>query len=429
MSDGMTSFTPGDCIAVVTANTWLLVRSGTETLDASRLWDAVTTTPGVTGVLDALSTGTLGRVPDFALAVRDGAVLHVLVRGALRVSTTGQSGQLLAGEGVSTWIERVVDLPDTITLHQADESRETSGFLLSHGVVPASCLSMSFAEAPSADAIHVPIGEADPADSGNAGSGQPEQADAPSLPSQGPAEPSPDVSGLQDGTLPASGEIPPEVSGTSEEEMPDEATYGSDTAREIDTRSVAGQLPLAAPGDAPSPPESDDGSATIRRPYSAERPTPPPSVGASPMVHARTCPNGHLNPPHAHECRVCHTEISSESLLRARRPPMGVLVLREGKQFALDRTVVIGRAPTAPNRATQVPGLIAVEGRDVSRNHLELRIEDWSVLAVDLNSANGTTVTLPDRLPVRLRANDPMLIVPGTTISLADDVELRYEAR
>jgi hypothetical protein len=171
---------------------------------------------------------------------------------------------------------------------------------------------------------------------------------------------------------------------------------------------------------------SDD---TIRRPYQREQSQPPVVTGGVPTVPARACPAGHLNPPHADQCRVCRAHIVSEDVIRAARPPLGVLVLPDGRQFVLDRTIIFGRAPSSTTRGAQVPGLVPVPGPDVSRSHVEVRIEDWSVLVVDLNSANGTTVALPERPPVRLRAHDPMLIVPGATICLADEVTITYEAR
>ena len=46
---------------------------------------------------------------------------------------------------------------------------------------------------------------------------------------------------------------------------------------------------------------------------------------------------------------------------------------------------------------------------------------------VDLGSITGTVVTLPGQQPVRLRAHDPFTIVPGTMISVADEVSARFD--
>ncbi len=65
--------------------------------------------------------------------------------------------------------------------------------------------------------------------------------------------------------------------------------------------------------------------------------------------------------------------------------------------------------------------------KDISRNHLEIRLDGWHVLVTDLKSTNGTLVTLPGREPERLRPDAPAPIEPGTTVSLADEVTFRFE--
>ena len=47
------------------------------------------------------------------------------------------------------------------------------------------------------------------------------------------------------------------------------------------------------------------------------------------------------------------------------------------------------------------------------------------MLVTDLNSTNGTLVTLPGRDPQQLQ---PAPIQPGTVVTLADGIDFRYEA-
>lgn len=58
--------------------------------------------------------------------------------------------------------------------------------------------------------------------------------------------------------------------------------------------------------------------------------------------------------------------------------------------------------------------------KEMSRSHLEVQVDGWSIKVVDLGSANGTTVQLPGRDPVRLRANEPAPVIIGTVVTLAD---------
>ena len=61
---------------------------------------------------------------------------------------------------------------------------------------------------------------------------------------------------------------------------------------------------------------------------------------------------------------------------------------------------------------------------------LYVAMKTWSFHArssVCENSRAGTTVTRPGQQPVRLRAGEPLEIEPGTVVSLADEVVLRYE--
>ncbi len=78
----------------------------------------------------------------------------------------------------------------------------------------------------------------------------------------------------------------------------------------------------------------------------------------------------------------------------------------------------------------QVPELIQLESpdKDISRTHLEVRVEGWQVFAVDQNSANGTVVFLPGRSEQRLRPDEPFLLTVGARVRLADEVEFTMEA-
>jgi FHA domain len=195
--------------------------------------------------------------------------------------------------------------------------------------------------------------------------------------------------------------------------------------------SVAPVLPPASvPPKRPAAP-SDLVDATVNRAAllaAAAADEQPPHPG--PTVHASRCSSGHLSPAYAGTCRICNEALASQSAFTAPRPLLGALRLSTGDVVTLDRGVMLGRAPDAPEgNDPDRPHVVKLASpeNDISRTHLEVRLDGWHVLVVDLDSTNGTVVTLPGQPPMRLRANDPMAIEPGTVVSLADEVTFVFE--
>jgi hypothetical protein len=113
------------------------------------------------------------------------------------------------------------------------------------------------------------------------------------------------------------------------------------------------------------------------------------------------------------------------------RPKVGVLRLSTGDVIALDRDVVLGRAPTSAEETPAAkPNLVQLPntGDDISRNHARVHVEDWTVLVTDLGSTNGTFVTAPGGPRTALAPGRPTEIVVGTEVSLADVITFRFEA-
>lgn len=153
--------------------------------------------------------------------------------------------------------------------------------------------------------------------------------------------------------------------------------------------------------------------------------------GTSPPVHAVRCPSGHLNPPHAGSCRSCGATIEDQEHVTVPRPVLGRLEFADGRVVEVSRPLLIGRAPRAEGAlGGEPPELVAVPSpsKEVSGTHVEIRLEGWQVLVVDRHSTNGTVIVLPGRDPMRLRPDEPFPITPGTSVSLADEVELTFEA-
>jgi hypothetical protein len=154
------------------------------------------------------------------------------------------------------------------------------------------------------------------------------------------------------------------------------------------------------------------------------------SQSSAPIVAAVSCPTGHLNPPFADRCRICGAAIPRQQPVQVSRPQLGVLRLSSGGTVPLDRGAIMGRSPRLiPGAIGPEPNLVQIADpdRDVSAQHLEVRLSEWFVEVVDLGSTNGTVVVLPGRPPEQLRANEPKIIEFGTRVDMANAVSFVFE--
>jgi FHA domain len=182
-----------------------------------------------------------------------------------------------------------------------------------------------------------------------------------------------------------------------------------------------------------APDESGATGFTVKRanlPGPATWAAPPPDK-IGPAVPALICPAGHLNPPSEARCRTCGAALPSDPVV-VPRPVLGVLRLSVGDVISLDRDVVMGRNPKSDFPGTdgeERPHVVRLPDgdSDISRTHLRVTLDGWHVLVTDLNSTNGTLVTLPGREPEQLRPGQPLPIKPGTVVTLADGIDFCYE--
>lgn len=103
------------------------------------------------------------------------------------------------------------------------------------------------------------------------------------------------------------------------------------------------------------------------------------------------------------------------------------LVLSTGEVFVLDRGAVIGRRPRAVRATGVVPHLVTVTSPDISRNHVELRVDGANVVAVDLDTMNGTRLLRVGAEPVRMHPGETTLLVAGDRLDLGDGIVLSFE--
>jgi uncharacterized RDD family membrane protein YckC len=93
----------------------------------------------------------------------------------------------------------------------------------------------------------------------------------------------------------------------------------------------------------------------------------------------------------------------------------------DGRDFRLDRNVLIGRNP-APAAGESQAQLLPVPdpGRTISKTHLHLLTDGAGVWVTDRHSTNGSAVTTPDGMRTPLQPGVPAFVSPGTTVHFGD---------
>lgn len=103
--------------------------------------------------------------------------------------------------------------------------------------------------------------------------------------------------------------------------------------------------------------------------------------------------------------------------------PVAVLRIRldDGRDFQLDRSVLIGRNPVAQGGEQNAMTLaVADPGRSISKTHLHLLTDGAGVWVTDRNSTNGSAVSMPDGTRTPLQAGVPLFVMPGSTVHFGD---------
>lgn len=144
------------------------------------------------------------------------------------------------------------------------------------------------------------------------------------------------------------------------------------------------------------------------------------SKTAGGFVRAVRCPAGHPNPLTARQCRICGQAITDHTVDVVVRPVLARLVFDSGKVVLVDRSLIIGRRPTAPAGGSEEVALVVrtSAGGDLSRVHAVLGIDGWDLSLEDAGSLNGTEVQSPDGFRRRVREHDPVPVGPGCRVVL-----------
>ena len=164
----------------------------------------------------------------------------------------------------------------------------------------------------------------------------------------------------------------------------------------------------------------------------APHPAAPATVqdtASGPLVLARVCAHGHPNPPTRAQCSACGESLLPDAVQVA-RPRLGRVRLSTGDLLDLDQSMVIGRQPSVSRvQGGVMPRLVQVAspGGDISRSHVEVRLEGWHVMLCDLKATNGTILVREGQPPRRLAQNEMAILLDGDIAELGDNISLRFE--
>ena len=112
--------------------------------------------------------------------------------------------------------------------------------------------------------------------------------------------------------------------------------------------------------------------------------------------------------------------------------PVASLIFSTGDVVAVDRTVLVGRAPEARRFASHdQPHVVTVASpqQEISSTHLEIRpgagADHGSAIATDLGSTNGTVLAQPGLEPEELTPGIAVSLIPGAVLDLGDGVTIQ----
>ena len=348
--------------------------------DVARLESAAERLAGPDGfraVLELLLSGGIASAPSFALLDGDTSVARVVVRGDVTVDVATHEPNAaeltISGAGVATWSERVLEGAGSLHLRVPGSSWTLA--LEAPLPEPAAVPSVSVAESTREPAAHT---------------------GALSAPAPSDSEPYDFLFGdtIYRTQAGASVRIP-----NPDPERPGD--HDGSTTLDADLESLR-VSPAAAERFASEATAAPIAEATIVAPIPGYR----PSAGAVAGAPAAS-PRAPSVPP-----------ATLTAVLQLEHP--------DGTREPLSSPVLIGRAPTASAglvASGPPPRLITIaDDRDISRSHVRVAIEGDAVVVTDLDSKNGTVVTLPGGSPRKLRGKEPTVVLPDTLIDLGGGV-------
>ena len=213
-------------------------------------------------------------------------------------------------------------------------------------------------------------------------------------------------------------------------DLPPVQPVASPVAQQANPAQPYAAPPASAPAQAapvqpyaaqPAPPQP-----APAQPYAAPQPYAPPSFSppAASAFHVPETPAAPLPVPApgaAHpDDDLDRTQMRGGAAFAA---PVAVLRIKldDGRDFQLDRSVLVGRNPVGQTGEQQAQILAVTDpGRSISKTHLHLLTDGAGIWVTDRNSTNGSAVTTPDGRRTPLQPGVPAFVSPGSTVHFGD---------
>lgn len=416
------TYTPGDWVLLSGPTSLVLLEPPAPELSGliNLLWEEVVASASMTDLAGRLATHPLDSLSSFAAFFWTGDGMRSLVRGGVSVVDLVSGATVARGDGIQTWTEVGLGEVTQVLVETAAGTGTRLELPLVVGAVRASSVRLDASEAARVRSPQLlPAAENTPASAV-------ETEDTPAPPAELSARASagepggPDTQPLADpfSDEPAPLAYAPDYFANDEPYPADLPAPGEDWAAE--------PAPARAlPPDPASEMETDD-TELMPPPFSP--PTDPmDEVSQHSMIMAVVCQYGHASAQNATSCRICGSPIAPQGPQLMPRPVLAVLRSSDGSTAELDRAVLIGRAPSGQRSSARAPKLMTVTspGHDISRTHVEVAPDGWSVVVTDLNSTNGTILIQPDGVDrEQLPPGDSVPVQLGSVVELGDGISV-----
>ena len=191
---------------------------------------------------------------------------------------------------------------------------------------------------------------------------------------------------------------------------------GANVPRTVDAQSSRNPVPQAIQRMVPEPEAEQQQVPGRQAPAFHAAPPFQATPFQTPAFQAHGLPDQQRHPD---------DDVDSTQVRPGSATPSAVAVLRirfdDGRDFQLDRSVLVGRNPVA-KAGEQQAQLLAVDdaGRSISKTHLHLLTDGAGVWVTDRNSTNGSAVTTPDGQRTPLQPGVPAFVTPGSSVHFGD---------
>jgi hypothetical protein len=147
-----------------------------------------------------------------------------------------------------------------------------------------------------------------------------------------------------------------------------------------------------------------------------------------PVIAGRRCPAGHANPPARATCQWCGDLVDlTAPVVDVPQPVLGELVSDDGMVMPILGPIIVGRNPdpTAAGLDVDAARLVLPQRPGVSRTHLVVRADGWTITATDCGSRRGTELVRGGADALRLEPWTAHEVVAGDELFLGGPTSIR----